>query len=314
MARIYRYFDEKEKELEWRTHAQDIKERMNKLCWNGRFYTHFVKQTPVSIKGVDESLQLSLSNPITVNRWAASHEQAVSIIREYQQRKEKSGVFAEWFSIEPPFPPGIFGEEKLAPGAYINGGIMPLVGGELAKAAFEHGFEHYGVGILKQYYRLISEKNETFLWYFPDGTPSSVDTSTSPEAMPTDGWGSSAMLYALVEGLAGVMDCLKTFQSVRFSPRWTAADVEKAEVRLVYPASAASFWYKIQYSVDCILIHVEAPSSTLVCHVLLPSHADVFSVKANEENIPFSLSKVGKSHYVDFDLFKVRKSVIRIIL
>lgn len=314
MARIYRYFDESEKELEWRTRAQEIKEAMNSVCWNGHFYTHFVKQTPVTIKGVDESTQLSLSNPMAINRWAASHEQAVSIIREYRQRKAKSGAFAEWFSIDPPFPAGVFGDEKLVPGAYINGGIMPLVGGELARAAFEHGFERYGVDILKQYYGLISEKNETYLWYFPDGTPSSVDTSTSPEATPTDGWGSSAMLYALIEGLGGVMDCQKTFRSIRFSPRWLAADIEKAEVGLSYPSSEASFWYKILYSVECILIHVEAPSSTMQCHILLPSHANVFSVKADEDKIPFSINKVGKSHYVDFDLFHVRKSVIRIIL
>jgi hypothetical protein len=314
MARIYRYFDEPEKELEWRTRAQDIKERMNSVCWNGRFYTHFVKQTPVSIEGVDEPSQLSLSNPMAINRWAASHEQAVSIIREYQQRKEKTKAFAEWFSIDPPFPAGIFGEEKLVPGAYINGGIMPLVGGELAKAAFEHGFERYGVSILKQYYDLISARNETYLWYFSDGTPSSVDTSTSPEATPTDGWGSSAMLYALIEGLAGVMDCLKSYQIVRFSPRWPAADVGRAEVRVTYPASGESFWYKIHYSVESILIHVEAPSSTMGCHIFLPAHASVFSVKENEDQIPFSLTKVGKSRYCDFDLFNVHKSVIRIIL
>jgi hypothetical protein len=314
MARIYRYFEESEKELEWRTRAQDIKERMNRVCWNGRFYTHFVKQTPVKIAGVDEASQLSLSNPMAVNRWAASHQQAVSIIKEYQHRSVKSKSFAPWFSIDPPFPDGVFGEEKLVPGSYVNGGIMPLVGGELARASFEHGFERYGVDILKQYHDLISENNETYLWYFPDGTPSSVDTSTSPEATPADGWGSSAMLYALIEGLAGVLDCLKTFKKVRFSPRWPAADVTNAEVRLTYASSAVSFWYTIHYSVECILIRVEAPSSTMQCHIMLPPHAHVFSVKDNENLVPFSLAKVGKSLYVDFDLFHVRKSVIRIIL
>jgi hypothetical protein len=176
------------------------------MCWNGRFYTHFVKQTPVTIAGVDESAQLSLSNPMDINRGVADHDQAVSILREYRRRRESTGAFAEWFAIDPPFPDGIFGDGRLVGGASYNGGIMPLVGGELARAAFEHGLEAYGVEILQQYHGLISAKGETFLWYFPDGTACGVETSPSREALPTDGWGSSAMLWALVEGLAGVVD------------------------------------------------------------------------------------------------------------
>jgi len=134
-------------------------------------------------------------------------------------------------SIDPPFPDGVFGDEKLRKGAYVNGGIMPLVGGELAKAAFDHGFEEYGVDILKRYYDLISSSGETYLWYFPDGSPSSAKTSTSPEATPTDGWGSSAMLYGFLEGLAGVEDRLRLFEKARLSPRWPAAGVETQALR-----------------------------------------------------------------------------------
>src|SRR5690606_29348623 len=112
----------------------------------------------------------------------------------------------------PPFPAGAFGEEKIVEGAYCNGGVMPLVGGELARAAFEHGFEAYGLATLEQYRRMIAESGETYLWYFPDGTASSVDTSTSPDATPTDGWGSSAMLYAFVEGLCGIVDRAHSFR------------------------------------------------------------------------------------------------------
>ena len=152
---------------------------------------------------------------------------AKSILKEYKKRKKETDSFAEWFSIHPPFPDGIFGDEKLVAGAYCNGGIMPLVGGELARAAFENGDEKYGVKILKQYYDMISQKGETYLWYFPDGRHTTVETSTSPEAMPTDGWGSGAMLYALSEGLAGVKDNLKLFRNISLTPRWEAAGIEK---------------------------------------------------------------------------------------
>ncbi|MFH0761104.1 MAG: hypothetical protein V2A67_06340 [Bacteroidota bacterium] len=242
---LLEYFETKEKgerrkEKEYIAQATALKLKTNELCWNGRFYTHFVKLTPVTIDGVDEAEQLSLSNPMAINRGLASHEQAVSIIKEYIRREKEGRAFAGWFSIDPPFPDGIFGDEKIIGGAYINGGIFPLAGGELAMAAFNHGFESYGVEILKKYYNLISEKNETFLWYFPDGTPSSVETSTSPEAMPTDGWGSSAMAWALIEGLAGIEDRLKRYEKIRLSPRWLAAGIRQAEVGVGYEGIRAS--------------------------------------------------------------------------
>ena len=102
-----------------------------------------------------------------INRGVADHAQAVSILREYRRRRQATGAFAEWFSIDPPFPDGIYGDEHLVAGAYCNGGIMPLVGGELARAAFEHGFESYGVEILEQYHRLISAEGETYLLVLP---------------------------------------------------------------------------------------------------------------------------------------------------
>ncbi len=244
---------------------------MNAACWNGRFYTHFVKITPVTIAGVDEAAQLSLSNPMAINRGAADHAQAVSILREYQRRGAEGRAFAEWFSIDPPFPDGIFGDDRLVRGAYVNGGIMPLVGGELARAAFEHGFEAYGADILARYYALVAQKGEAYLWYFPDGRPSSVETSTSPEAQPTDGWGSSAMAWALVEGLAGVVDRGRTFDSVRLSPRWEAAGIDSADVSVGYAASGASVRYRYRRDGSRITLEIEAAGADVQWHVLLPA-------------------------------------------
>ena len=244
LARAHEHLGDPGRADFWYEQAAGLRERMNRTCFNGRFYTHFVKLTPVEIAGVEEAEQLSLSNPMAINRGVADHEQAVAIIDEYRRRQETSGAFAEWFSIDPPFPDGIYGDEKLVAGAYCNGGIMPLVGGELARAAFEHGHEEYGVDILRRYARLIAEKGETYLWYFPDGTLPSIETSTSPEASATDGWGSSAMLYALAEGLAGVADEGACFRPVRLAPRWPAAGVDDAEVYLRYAASGAEVGYR----------------------------------------------------------------------
>jgi len=300
MALLHDYFQNEKLSKSWLDRADALKARMNHVCWNGRFYTHFVKLTPVTIPGVDESAQLSLSNPADINRGAATHEMAVSIIQEYMERREKTDAFAEWFSIDPPFPDGIFGDQKLKKGAYVNGGIMPLVGGELAKAAFDHGFEAYGVDILKRYSRMISKTGETYLWYFPDGTPSTAETSTSPEATPTDGWGSSAMLYGFLEGLAGVEDRLKLFQRVRVSPRWLAAEVDQADVRVSYRASDAVFGYAFQQKEGHVLLDIQSPASKVAFHVLLPEDSEADSVSIGRKDVEFINLRRGDSSYVDF--------------
>ena len=302
MAAAHDRFGNAERSAYWERHAAALRKNMNAVCWNGTFYTHFVKLNPVEIPGVDESAQLSLSNPMDINRGVADHQQAVAILEEYHRRRETTSAFAEWFSIDPPFPDGIFGDEKLVGGAYVNGGIMPLVGGELAKAAFDHGYEEYGVDILRRYHTLVSERGETYLWYFPDGTPASIEKSTSPDAQPTDGWGSSAMLYALLSGLAGVEDLGKSFECVRLAPRWPAAEVNEAEVQTTYESSGAALRYDYRLSAGSIEMVVSAPSTEVQFHVLLPSGSEPSGVSANGEEVAFQPVQVEGSRYADFML------------
>ena len=285
------------KAANWLERAEQLRTAANKICWNGRFYTHFVPLQEVEIPGVDQAAQLSLSNPMDINRGLADHEQAVSILKEYQQRKSTTGAFAEWFSIDPPFPDGIFGDEKLVAGAYVNGGIMPLVGGELARAAFSHGMETYGVETLRKYMGMIEETGETYLWYFPDGTPSTIETSTSPDAMPTDGWGSSAMVWAFVEGLCGVVDLFKQFAEAEVSPRWVAAGISEAEVSVGYPTGKGIHYrYKLDDKSNRIHLQVEGPEKLLV-NVLLPPGKNAKKVTVNGKPVPVNMSHVESSVY-----------------
>ncbi|HBB92537.1 MAG TPA: hypothetical protein DC042_12685 [Bacteroidales bacterium] len=312
---LLEYFGEKAQGIRHKAEISEKKEEIrrvaNEVCWNGRFYTHFVKITPVVIEGVDEGEQLSLSNPMAINRGLASHVQAVSIIREYIEREKKTKAFAGWFSIEPPFPDGIFGDEKLVAGAYINGGIFPLVGGELALAAFNHGFEVYGVEILKKYHALISEKNETFLWYFPDGTPCSEETSTSPEAMPTDGWGSSAMTMALIEGLAGVEDQSKLLRTVRLSPKWLAAGVDEAEVGVGYRVSGVGLRYKYKRKKGGVEINIDG-SANIMFHLLVASGDVVERLMIDQVKTDYQVEWVERSQYINFTYHIDGASDIRI--
>ena len=300
LARLREAFGDERGATAWRERAAALRARLDRQAWNGRFYTHFVKLSPVEIDGVDEGLQLSLSNPMDINRGIASHEQAVSILREYQRRGVLSDAFAEWFSIDPPFPDGVFGDPLLVGGAYCNGGIMPLVGGELARAAFEHGFEGYGARILERYHALVAEKDETYLWYWPDGRPSSLETSTSPDAMPTDGWGSSAMLYALLEGMAGITDQWCSFQRARIAPRFIAAGLDEAEVQVGYAASGAKLGYGILHRKGRLRLSAWADRSEVDFHVLLPEATAAATVRVNGNEVPFTNLKVEESRYTDF--------------
>jgi hypothetical protein len=311
LADLYDYFDQRLKAQGSRLKAKELREKVKKVCWNGEFFTHFVKLSPVTIQGVDESRQLSMANPMSINRGIATHEMAVSIIKEYQKRKATTEAFAEWFSIDPPFPDGIFGDGKIVAGAYINGGIFPLAGGELAKAAFNHGFEEYGVSILKQYFNLISGKNETYLWYFPDGTPCSVENSTSPEAMPTDGWGSSAMAMALIEGLAGIEDQLKRFAKVRLSPRWLAAGVSEAEIGIGYQVSGVRLSYKYKRNKNTLEIDLKC-TAEVEFHVLIGPKDKVRRLMVNGLLAEYQMEQIEQSQYINFSARIEDRADIRI--
>ncbi len=299
LSRFYQHLKNTRRAAHWAKFAESFRRRANKTSFNGRFYTHQIPLVPVSIDGVDTSEQLSLSNAMNINRGLASHDMAVSILQEYQRREQANGAFAAWYSIDPPFPSGIFGDEKIVTGMYCNGGIMPLVGGEIARAAFEHGFEEFGVEQLLKYEKLTAN-NESYLWYFPDGRHATVETSTSPDASPTDGWGSSSMLYALMEGLAGVVDDHKLFRKVRLSPRWPAARVTTASVCARYQSSAASFEYTYEHQTATCRILLELNGKAdIALHVLLPKRARAKRVLVNGKAVRHRNVMVRDSPYAD---------------
>ena len=280
----------------WTRVAAGVRERANALLYNGRFYTHFHALTPLDVPGVDAAEQLSLSNPMAITRGMATHEMAVAILAEYRRRRTSTGAFAEWFSIDPPFPTGAFGDERLVPGSYINGGVMPLVGGEIARAAFAHGAEDYGLATLRQYAALVEATGETYLWYFPDGRPSTVETSTSPDAEPTDGWGASAMLDAFVGGLCGIADAGHSFQTVTCAPRWAATDEAEADVRLEYAASGAGFGYRYTRDADTLRLEVDADADVDL-RLLVPAGTRPLGMTWDGKAIPVAYERVEDSTY-----------------
>ncbi len=297
LAQIERYFGRPQAAILWDNRADALLQSLNRYAWNGQFYTHQIHLTPVDPTGVDEKTQLSLSNAYALNRGTLSQAQAASLLRTYQARRVQNGgrIFAEWYSIDPPFPLG-FGPV----GEYVNGGIMPLVGGELARGAFEYGFEAYGIDILRRYWQLLDRVGGSYLWYHPDGSPGLGTNDT----LPTDGWGSAAMLNGLTEGLAGIVDTGKLYRQITLAPRWAATDRNTAQVALRYGASRAYFAYNWQRRPDksLALTWGGAQTQTVRLHLLLPEGFTPRQVLLNGASLPFTLSKVENSFYLDANL------------
>ena len=133
--------------------ADEVETRLNALAWNGNYYIHWIPENPdyKPDVGVDMSTQVSLSNAYALNRGIA-HDKCMSILNTYQRirREMPSSSPGEFYGIYPPFQkdftlnvPGLVWE-------YCNGGVLVVVGGELAHGAFEHGCETYGADILRR--------------------------------------------------------------------------------------------------------------------------------------------------------------------
>ncbi len=306
------YRKDKAKTRHWNKLANEIRTRTNKVCWNGRFYTHQVHLDPVKIPG-ENARQLSLSNTYDMNRGLPTHQQAVSIIKEYQKRKKSTASFAEWFSIDPPYPDGVFRDganneqgvytEGAYGGAneYINGTVMPLVAGELAMACFGHGFENYGVDILQRFTELLRRHNgKEYFMYRRDGNPWFVNGKTD-QGGPSP-WGTAAVLYALMEGLAGIQDTSKLYQQVSIAPRWAATDEKDVCVTARYGPTAAyvTYRYKLDRKKSQIEIGLTGSGISAEFHLLLPAGKKARSVQVNGKKIVFRNTRLESSNYVDF--------------
>jgi hypothetical protein len=239
---------------------------------------------------IDQDNTLSLSNPYDINRGLPTQDMAASIIRTYQELKASNNLhaFAEWFGIYPAVEPH-FADYK--PGSYMNGGVNTIVGGELAKAAFQHGFEAYGVDILRRMIALIKKHDGDLpVAYKPDGT---VD-----EGIP-DNWGQAAVMSALIEGLAGVVDQDQSFRSVEISPRWMAADKRDVAITVTYGPSKKHVRYRYIHSPSrkTIKLQVEGDPGEYTLRFLLPEGVENATATVDNHSGSLALETVGQSHY-----------------
>ncbi len=277
---------------EWDLQGDLFRQRLNSLCWNGKFYAHFIPEEPVpSHIKTDPVNSIGLSNTYSINRGAPTREMAASIIKSYQEigEKTKSESLAPWFGIYPSIKPH-FG--KYAVGEYMNGAVLPLVGGELCKAAFQNGFETYAVEQLKVAGQIMS-KNKQRLPGCVNG-----DGTAQKEAIP-DEWGEAAFVSALIEGLAGVVDKSILFREVEISPRWYFTGVENTSVNVGYgnDGNQVSYNYEFNAKNNQVKITTEGKFDRFTLRVPIPERLKSASASVNGRNVKVVVDQVNQSRY-----------------
>ena len=126
-----------------------------------------------------------------------------------------------------------------------------------------------------------------------------------------DNWAAGAIVYALVEGLAGVVDRDVAYRTASVAPRWPAAGTNEARVVVHYPASDGyvAYDYRHDPAKREIVLRVTGSGDTALCHVLLPAGGVAAGVvwgdagpEAPGAPVAFTTSRVEQSEYADFTL------------
>jgi len=118
-----------------------------------------------------------------------------------------------------------------------------------------------------------------------------------------DGWVGS-VIYALVEGLAGVKDIGSGFDRMRLAPRWAASGEKTARVRVRYPASRgyAAYDYRYDEPARKLTIQVTSCAERVALSILLPAGKAVRQAWVNGSTIESRLERVENSRYVNIGL------------
>lgn len=161
--------------------AREMRDRLHRLCWAGGYFLHHVPEgRPLGVKyGVEEATQLSLSNAFSANRHIAK-DQARAIVETYERLSKRlpEGSPGEWYAIYPPFGEG-FGNHATT-WQYMNGAVTPIVGGEIARAAFHVGKDAYGVDVLRRLHALAQKHGGRFEDFYTGGKLAPPPTAFVP--------------------------------------------------------------------------------------------------------------------------------------
>ncbi len=211
------------------------------------------------------------------------------LIDEYRRRKETTGYFAEWFTIDPPYVDFI----GYKAGEYVNGAISPFTAGELAKGAFAAGYEKYGWDILSRFIKMRERDGKIYFLYSP------VDCMPQDKQGPS-AWGAATLLCAIDEGLAGIIDIDSGYRKISFSPRFPVTDYTELRYITGYEKTGVKVDVSYILKLKGMRYDITSPAEEIGAHILLPEGKKVSEVFVNGISAAFSIHRVYESAYVDF--------------
>jgi len=115
-----------------------------------------------------------------------------------------------------------------------------------------------------------------------------------------DNWGAAAVVYALIEGLAGVKDMSVTFNQVIIAPRWLAAHVNEVSNTTKYEASGGyvSYNYKFNAKENKIELNYTGNAVGTDLQILLPEGKNVDFIYLDGRLSQYKIKKTENSSYV----------------
>ena len=118
-----------------------------------------------------------------------------------------------------------------------------------------------------------------------------------------DNWGAAAVVYALIEGLAGIKDSGVAYDSAILAPRWESSEVKKANVSVKYEASGGYLSYMYNYDTrkEELNINFTGNAGNYSLKILLPEGKQPSGVSLDGNAIQFNISVIEDSNYLSLD-------------
>lgn len=304
LARIYEFLGNKDRAKFWEEQKNYYYKKGNKIFWDGKKYKHHIHLDKIDHGDFNEDEQLAMSNVFAITRGFADHKKAISIIEEYIRRLKETKNKFPWWSLLPGYPDKLKYFNTTYPwskkeGQYCNGGLFPLVGGELCKGCFQHGMEKYGVKLLFDFHSVVKKYNgAVFTWYYRNGIPG---INAPHHQTNYDMWGITPWFQSLIEELGGIKSVGKVFNKVLCSPKWISAGIKKAYAIAYFPASETYFSYKYIFSKNKIEIFYTGTGKNVSFHILTPQRKEVKKCIVDGKNKKFYFKGICCSKYIDFN-------------
>ncbi len=112
-----------------------------------------------------------------------------------------------------------------------------------------------------------------------------------------DNWGAAAVVYALVEGLAGIKDNGVAYNKAVIAPRWEAAGVSKARAVVKYEASEGYVAYEYEKTDPYILFRFTGTPKETELKILLPQNSSLKTSELDGHPVDLDITRIENSQY-----------------